>query len=212
MADNKLIGQNYTTPDIVAKVTGKAKYAEDYRVEGMLFAKLLVSPMPHARIKRIDTTAAMAMPGVKAILTSGRHARRGGRCDPRRGCAGIGAGRTRADRRAALPGRADSRDCGRRRTDRGARHRSHRHRIRAATLRRRSDRIAASRQSERAHAGQRLDASRGAACGARCAWAGQRRGRRERRDRRGRWFGARHNDSCRRGAPSGCRCGRSACG
>ncbi|HEY1912054.1 MAG TPA: xanthine dehydrogenase family protein, partial [Vicinamibacterales bacterium] len=68
MADNKLIGQNYTTPDIVAKVTGKAKYAEDYRIEGMLFAKLLVSPMPHARIKRIDTTAAMAMPGVKAIL------------------------------------------------------------------------------------------------------------------------------------------------
>src|SRR5258707_7217668 len=68
MADNKLIGQNYTTPDLVAKVTGKAKYAEDYRVEGMLFAKLLVSPMPHARVKRIDTTAAMAMPGVKAIL------------------------------------------------------------------------------------------------------------------------------------------------
>src|SRR5881409_1765985 len=68
MADNKLIGRNYTTPDLVAKVTGKAKYAEDYRVEGMLFAKLLVSPMPHARVKRCDTTAAMAMPGVKAIL------------------------------------------------------------------------------------------------------------------------------------------------
>src|SRR5437899_997815 len=67
MAD-KLIGQNYTTPDLVAKVTGKAKYAEDYRVEGMLFAKLLVSPYPHARVKRCDTTAAMAMPGVKAIL------------------------------------------------------------------------------------------------------------------------------------------------
>ena len=69
MADNKLIGQNYTTPDLVAKVTGKAKYAEDYRVEGMLFAKLLVSPMPHARVKRLDTSAALAMPGVKAILT-----------------------------------------------------------------------------------------------------------------------------------------------
>src|SRR4029078_97016 len=70
MADNKLIGQNYTTPDLVAKVTGKAKYAEDYRVEGMLFAKLLVSPMPHARVKRLDTTAAKAMPGLKAILTA----------------------------------------------------------------------------------------------------------------------------------------------
>ena len=62
MADNKLIGQNYTTPDLVAKVTGKAKYAEDYRVEGMLFAKLLVSPHPHARVKHLDTSAAMAIP------------------------------------------------------------------------------------------------------------------------------------------------------
>src|SRR5262245_6437475 len=64
----KLVGQNYTTPDLVAKVTGKAKYAEDFRAEGMLFAKLLLSPMPHARVVRIDTSAAEAMPGVKAIL------------------------------------------------------------------------------------------------------------------------------------------------
>ena len=42
MADNKLIGQNYTTPDLIAKVTGKAKYAEDFRVDGMLFCKLLL--------------------------------------------------------------------------------------------------------------------------------------------------------------------------
>jgi xanthine dehydrogenase molybdenum-binding subunit len=66
---NKLVGQNYTTPDLVAKVTGRAKYAEDFRVEGMLFAKLLLSPMPHARVRRIDASAALAMPGVKAILT-----------------------------------------------------------------------------------------------------------------------------------------------
>jgi CO/xanthine dehydrogenase Mo-binding subunit len=50
MADQKLVGQNYTTPDLVAKVTGRAKYAEDYRADGMLFAKLLLSPMPHARV------------------------------------------------------------------------------------------------------------------------------------------------------------------
>ena len=42
----KLVGQNYTTPDLVAKVTGQAKYAEDFRVDGMLFCKLLLSPMP----------------------------------------------------------------------------------------------------------------------------------------------------------------------
>jgi len=70
VADNKLVGRDYSTPDIVAKVTGKAKYAEDYRVDGMLFAKLLLSPMPHARVTRIDASAALAMPGVKAILTA----------------------------------------------------------------------------------------------------------------------------------------------
>jgi|KBSMisStandDraft_5_1062788.scaffolds.fasta_scaffold36242_3 xanthine dehydrogenase molybdenum-binding subunit len=67
---NKLIGQNYTTPDLVAKVTGQAKYAEDYRVDGMLFCKLLLSPYPHARVKRIDASKALAMPGVKGILTA----------------------------------------------------------------------------------------------------------------------------------------------
>jgi CO/xanthine dehydrogenase Mo-binding subunit len=69
MADKKLVGENYSTPELVAKVTGRAKYAEDYRAEGMLFARLLLSPMPHARIKSIDTSAALAMPGVRAILT-----------------------------------------------------------------------------------------------------------------------------------------------
>lgn len=68
MADAKLVGQNYTTPDLLAKVTGKAKYAEDFRAEGMLFTKLLLSPIPHGRVKSVDTRAAEAMPGVKAIL------------------------------------------------------------------------------------------------------------------------------------------------
>jgi xanthine dehydrogenase molybdenum-binding subunit len=66
----KLVGENYSTPDLVAKVTGKARYAEDWRADGMLFCKLLTSPMPHARVKRLDTSKAMAMPGVKAILTA----------------------------------------------------------------------------------------------------------------------------------------------
>ena len=66
MSDHKLLGHNYTTPDLVAKVTGRAKYAEDYRADGMLFCKLLLSPMPHCRVRRIDATRALAMPGVQA--------------------------------------------------------------------------------------------------------------------------------------------------
>src|SRR5581483_8960153 len=67
---NKLIGENYQTPDLVAKVTGQAKYAEDYRVDGMLFCKLLLSPYPHARVRKLDTSRALAIPGVKGILTA----------------------------------------------------------------------------------------------------------------------------------------------
>jgi xanthine dehydrogenase molybdenum-binding subunit len=70
MAANRLIGQNYQTPDLLAKVTGQAKYAEDYKVDGMLYARLLLSPMPHARVTRLDTREALAMPGVKGILTA----------------------------------------------------------------------------------------------------------------------------------------------
>src|ERR1035438_7456228 len=66
----KLIGKNYVTADLYAKVTGKSKYAEDFRAEGMLFCKLLLSPMPHARVRHIDAKAALAMPGVRAILTA----------------------------------------------------------------------------------------------------------------------------------------------
>ena len=39
MADYKLIGHNYQTPDIVAKVLGRARYAEDFRADGMLFTR-----------------------------------------------------------------------------------------------------------------------------------------------------------------------------
>ncbi|HEY7443477.1 MAG TPA: hypothetical protein VH701_13715, partial [Vicinamibacterales bacterium] len=70
MAEQKLVGQNYTVPDLVAKVTGKSKYAEDFRAEGMLFAKLLLSPLPHARVTRLDVSRALAMPGVKAVVTA----------------------------------------------------------------------------------------------------------------------------------------------
>ena len=69
-AHTKLIGKDYPTADLYAKVTGKAKYAEDFRAEGMLFAKLLLSPLPHARVRHIDASEALAMPGVRAILTA----------------------------------------------------------------------------------------------------------------------------------------------
>jgi xanthine dehydrogenase molybdenum-binding subunit len=67
---HKLIGKDYVTPDLYAKVTGQAKYAEDYHVDGMLWSKLLLSPLPHARVKHLDAGKALSMPGVKTILTA----------------------------------------------------------------------------------------------------------------------------------------------
>lgn len=70
MGNYKLIGKDYTPPDLVAKVTGAAKYAEDFHADGMLYCRLLRSPMPHARVRSIDTSEAARMPGVRAILTA----------------------------------------------------------------------------------------------------------------------------------------------
>jgi xanthine dehydrogenase molybdenum-binding subunit len=64
-----LLGKNFTPPDVRAKVTGKAKYAEDFRADGMLFCRLLTSPMPHARVRNIDASEALKMEGVVAVLT-----------------------------------------------------------------------------------------------------------------------------------------------
>ena len=66
----QLIGKDFTPPDVAAKVTGKAKYAEDFRAEGMVFCRLLLSTMPHARVRNIDVSEAMKMKGVVGILTA----------------------------------------------------------------------------------------------------------------------------------------------
>lgn len=65
-----LLGKDFTPPDVRAKVTGKARYSEDVRADGMLFCKLLLSPMPHATVKNIDASAALEMEGVVAVLTA----------------------------------------------------------------------------------------------------------------------------------------------
>jgi len=66
----KHLGKDFLPPDVLAKVTGEAKFAEDFRAEGMVFARLLNSPYPHARVRSIDAAAALAMPGVLGILTA----------------------------------------------------------------------------------------------------------------------------------------------
>jgi xanthine dehydrogenase molybdenum-binding subunit len=66
----KHIGKDFTPPDIEAKVTGEARYAEDFKKDGMVFARLLTSPLPAGRIVSIDYSEALAMDGVVGILTT----------------------------------------------------------------------------------------------------------------------------------------------
>ena len=68
--DNKWIGKRTPRPDGADKVTGRAAYAADTTMPGMIWGKVLRSPHPHARIKSIDTSKAEKLPGVMAVMTS----------------------------------------------------------------------------------------------------------------------------------------------
>lgn len=61
--------KNYQSAEVWTKVTGKAIYGIDLRLPGMLYGKILRSSHPHARIKKIKTSAALKMPGVRTVLT-----------------------------------------------------------------------------------------------------------------------------------------------
>src|SRR5688500_513717 len=69
MADFSIIGRRIAMVDSAGKTTGAGKYTDDLSLPGMLVGKILHSTVPHARIKRIDTSKAEALEGVVAIAT-----------------------------------------------------------------------------------------------------------------------------------------------
>jgi len=66
--DFSIIGKPTAMVDAAEKTTGSGKYTDDLSVPGMLVGKILHSPYPHARIKRIDTTRAHQVEGVVAVV------------------------------------------------------------------------------------------------------------------------------------------------
>lgn len=64
------IGESVPRRDGVAKVTGAARFTTDLSVPGMAWAKIVRSPYPHARIRSVDTAAALALPGVIAAVSA----------------------------------------------------------------------------------------------------------------------------------------------
>src|SRR5262249_47058574 len=117
-----LIGKNFTPADIVAKVTGRAKYAEDFRADGMVFCKTLPTPN-----RALQPRGGPKTRGVAGRSPRGRRAElpAAAAADPRQG-------------RDALRRRADPRGRRRNRGDRGGGDRSDQDRLRAAGPRHRS--------------------------------------------------------------------------
>ena len=68
--EDQVVGQGVARVDAVDKVTGRLKYSADLHAEGMLHTKVLRAAHPHARLLRLDISAAEQAPGVAAVLTS----------------------------------------------------------------------------------------------------------------------------------------------
>ncbi len=65
-----VVGTRPIRHDGMDKVTGRAQYGADINLPGLLFGKILRSPHPHARIRSINTSRALALAGVHAVVTS----------------------------------------------------------------------------------------------------------------------------------------------
>src|ERR1700749_2192192 len=69
-SDLKVVGTRPIRPDGVDRVTGRAQFGADMVMPGMLWGKVKRSPHAHARIVKIDASKALAIPGVKAVITA----------------------------------------------------------------------------------------------------------------------------------------------
>jgi 4-hydroxybenzoyl-CoA reductase subunit alpha len=64
-----VVGKSLIKPDAYAKVSGQTRFADDLALPRMIYGRILRSPHPHARVLRVDTARARALPGVLAVLT-----------------------------------------------------------------------------------------------------------------------------------------------
>ncbi|MGQ9517368.1 MAG: xanthine dehydrogenase family protein molybdopterin-binding subunit, partial [Anaerolineae bacterium] len=70
MSELKFLGRPTLRVDALEKVLGTGRYTHDLKIPGMLVAKVLRSPVPHAEIVKLDVTPALQVPGVVAAITS----------------------------------------------------------------------------------------------------------------------------------------------
>lgn len=70
MTQYSVVGKGVPRVDGKVKATGEARYTADLKLPGMLYGKVLGSPLPHARIRNIDTHKAERLAGVKVVVTN----------------------------------------------------------------------------------------------------------------------------------------------
>ena len=70
MKQLRVVGKPLPRLDGVDSVTGRATYTVDVALPGLLYAKLFRSPLPHAKIRRLDVSRARALPGIATVLTA----------------------------------------------------------------------------------------------------------------------------------------------
>src|SRR5512141_126361 len=65
-----IVGKPIPRVDGKQRVSGSAKYPSDLYLPGMLYARFVRSPHPHAHVKRLDATRALALPGVRGVISA----------------------------------------------------------------------------------------------------------------------------------------------
>jgi xanthine dehydrogenase molybdenum-binding subunit len=70
MADYRVIGTSVERVDGAEMVSGQAIYGPDVRQPGMLWGKILRSPVPHAKVLRVNVEKAKQLPGVKTVISA----------------------------------------------------------------------------------------------------------------------------------------------
>jgi xanthine dehydrogenase molybdenum-binding subunit len=65
------VGKMQVRPDAIQKVTGNAKYTDDLKFDGMLYARVKRAEVPHAILRHLDVSRARSLPGVKGVLMAG---------------------------------------------------------------------------------------------------------------------------------------------
>ena len=68
-ANYAIVGKSVTRKGLLEKLTGEARYTSDMKLEGMLHGRIVRSPHPHAEVLSVDTSAAVALAGVRAVVT-----------------------------------------------------------------------------------------------------------------------------------------------